>query len=100
MSENAELGRRLRDAREKYGLSQQQVADALGLPRTAVTNIETGSRSLKAIMRHFQRRLLTFSLSAEKVHLFVSYSISPAMNFCQITQLALFPRATRFVKAI
>ncbi len=34
------------DAREKRGLSQRAVAEALGLPRTAVTNIETGNRSL------------------------------------------------------
>jgi transcriptional regulator with XRE-family HTH domain len=46
MSDAAQLGPRLRDAREKRGLSQQAVADALGLPRTAVTNIEAGSRSL------------------------------------------------------
>lgn len=46
MSDAAQLGPRLRDAREKRGLSQQAVAEALGLPRTAVTNIETGNRSL------------------------------------------------------
>lgn len=46
MSGAAQLGIRLRDAREKRGLSQQAVAEALGLPRTAVTNLETGNRSL------------------------------------------------------
>jgi Zn-dependent peptidase ImmA (M78 family)/transcriptional regulator with XRE-family HTH domain len=46
MSDAAQLGPRLRDARERRGLSQQAVAEALGLPRTAVTNIETGNRSL------------------------------------------------------
>ena len=46
MSDAAQLGPRLRDAREKRGLSQQAVAEALGLPRTAVTNIEAGNRSL------------------------------------------------------
>lgn len=46
MSDAAQLGPRLRDAREKRGLSQQAVAEALGLPRTAVTNVETGNRTL------------------------------------------------------
>ncbi len=46
MSDTAQLGPRLRNVREKLGLSQQVVAEALGLPRTAVTNIETGNRSL------------------------------------------------------
>jgi len=46
MGDTAQLGFRLRNARETLGLSQQAVADAVGLPRTAVTNIETGNRSL------------------------------------------------------
>jgi Zn-dependent peptidase ImmA (M78 family)/transcriptional regulator with XRE-family HTH domain len=46
MNEAVRLGSRLRDAREQRGLSQQAVAEALGLPRTAVTNIEAGNRSL------------------------------------------------------
>jgi Zn-dependent peptidase ImmA (M78 family)/transcriptional regulator with XRE-family HTH domain len=46
MTDDAGLGPRLRNAREQRGLSQQAVSEALGLPRTAVTNIETGNRSL------------------------------------------------------
>jgi Zn-dependent peptidase ImmA (M78 family)/transcriptional regulator with XRE-family HTH domain len=42
----AQLGDRLRAARDRRGLSQQAVADALGLPRTAITNIETGARTV------------------------------------------------------
>lgn len=49
MSDAAQIGLRLRNAREKLGLSQQAVADVLGLPRTAVTNIETGNRSLSTM---------------------------------------------------
>ena len=41
-----DLGRRLRSAREARGLSQQAVAHALSLPRTAVTQLEAGSRSV------------------------------------------------------
>jgi Zn-dependent peptidase ImmA (M78 family)/DNA-binding XRE family transcriptional regulator len=49
MIDAGKIGIRLRDAREQRGLSQQDVADAVKLPRTAVTNIETGSRSLSTL---------------------------------------------------
>ena len=45
MLEARELGRSLRLAREARCLSQQAVADAIGLPRTAVTGLEGGNRS-------------------------------------------------------
>lgn len=45
----AQLGTRLRAARDRRGLSQQAVADALGLPRTAITNIETGARAVSTL---------------------------------------------------
>ena len=44
-----QLGERLRDARVRRGLSQQAVADALKLPRTAVTNIEAGIRAVSTL---------------------------------------------------
>ena len=44
-----DLGRRLRSAREARGLSQQAAAHALGLPRTAVTQLEAGSRSVSTL---------------------------------------------------
>ena len=47
--EAEELGRRLRVAREARGLSQQAVADALGLPRTATTQMEAGNRSVSTL---------------------------------------------------
>ena len=45
----AKLGRQLRAAREARGLSQRGVADTLGVPRTAVTHIEAGSRSVSTL---------------------------------------------------
>lgn len=42
------IGARLREAREYLGFSQEEVATALRLQRTAVTNIESGSRRLEA----------------------------------------------------
>ena len=47
--EAEELGRRLRVMREARGLSQQAVAGALGLSRTAVTQLEAGNRSVSTL---------------------------------------------------
>jgi len=44
-----EVAHRLREAREYLGLSQEQVAKALNLSRPAVTNLENGSREVKAL---------------------------------------------------
>jgi len=41
-----DLGSRLRSARRARGLRRQAVAKALGLPRTAITQIEAGGRSV------------------------------------------------------
>ena len=43
------LGERLRDARKYLGLKQEEVAAYLKLPRTALTDIENGSRPVEAI---------------------------------------------------
>ncbi|MGI9303090.1 MAG: ImmA/IrrE family metallo-endopeptidase [Gammaproteobacteria bacterium] len=40
---------KLREARKSAGLSQQTVAEALGLPRTAITQIESGNRSISTL---------------------------------------------------
>ena len=47
--EAKELGRRLRVARQARGLSQQVVAAELGLPRTAVTQLEAGYRLVSTL---------------------------------------------------
>jgi len=44
-----QLGNNLRAARERRGLSQQEAADVLQLPRTAVTNIESGNREVSTL---------------------------------------------------
>jgi transcriptional regulator with XRE-family HTH domain len=44
-----ELGERLRDAREYVGLSQEAVANALGIPRPSVSGMETGKRKVSTI---------------------------------------------------
>lgn len=48
-AERQRLGERLRRAREYLGLLQDDVARHLGVPRTALTNIESGQRRVDAI---------------------------------------------------
>lgn len=43
------LGDRLREARKYLGLKQEEVAAYLKLPRTALTDIESGHRRVEAI---------------------------------------------------
>jgi Zn-dependent peptidase ImmA (M78 family)/transcriptional regulator with XRE-family HTH domain len=43
------LGQRLRQARELAGISQQVAADAIGAPRTALTQLEAGKRSVSTL---------------------------------------------------
>lgn len=47
--ESQVLGAKLREAREYIGLRQDQVAAHLGIPRTAVSEIEKGKRSVSAL---------------------------------------------------
>ena len=44
-----EFGQRLREAREYLGFSQAEVAQYLGLQRTALSNIERGQRGVEAL---------------------------------------------------
>lgn len=44
-----ELGRRLREARERVGLTQEEVARKLGIPRTAVALLEAGKRKVSGL---------------------------------------------------
>lgn len=48
-AERRHLGERLRAAREYLNLSQDEVAQYLNVPRTALTNIESGQRRVDAI---------------------------------------------------
>jgi transcriptional regulator with XRE-family HTH domain len=44
-----QLGDRLREARKYLGLKQEEVAAYLKIPRTALTDIESGQRRVEAI---------------------------------------------------
>lgn len=43
------MGERLRDAREYLGFSQEDIATYLGVPRSALSLIETGQRKVDAL---------------------------------------------------
>lgn len=43
---NKRFGETLRDARKRAGFTQSQLAKAIGLERTSVTNIESGLQSV------------------------------------------------------
>jgi transcriptional regulator with XRE-family HTH domain len=45
----AELARRLREAREFVNLSQQFVAEQTGIPRSAISDIERGTRRVESL---------------------------------------------------
>jgi len=47
--DHIELGKRLRASRDSVGMSQQEVADRLNLPRTAISLIESGQRQVSTI---------------------------------------------------
>lgn len=44
------LGARIRKARERVGVKQEQLAQAVGLSRTSITNIERGRQGVQAYL--------------------------------------------------
>ena len=64
--DQAAIGSRLKEAREYLGLSQQEVTDVTGVPRSAVSLIESGKRGvlaqeLTALARLYQRPMAYFT---------------------------------------
>ena len=58
------LGAKLKEAREYIGLKQIQVAQHLGIPRTGVSEIESGKRNVNALelkkLAHLYQRSVQF----------------------------------------
>lgn len=48
-AERLEVAERLKNAREYLGFSQDQVAQYLGVPRSALSNMETGQRKVEVV---------------------------------------------------
>lgn len=61
--EQERLGARLREAREYLGLSQELVADRLGIPRASISAIETGKRKVSSLELRELARLYKRSIS-------------------------------------
>jgi Zn-dependent peptidase ImmA (M78 family)/transcriptional regulator with XRE-family HTH domain len=69
----ATLGKRLRDARVNCGLTQEQAADKLGVPRTAIVHMEAGNRSISTLelmelAKFYQRPIADFFRETEESH--------------------------------
>ena len=82
-----QMAERLREAREYIGLSQEDVANALGISRPAVTNIESGSRKVEATELSTLARLYRKSLE------YLLTGKEPAPNGPE--QLAFLARAVK-----
>jgi transcriptional regulator with XRE-family HTH domain len=70
VAEHTALGVRLREGREYVGLKQEEVARHLGIPRTAVSEIENGKRDVKVpelqkLARLYQRPVSWFTGEGE-----------------------------------
>ncbi|MBK8229363.1 MAG: ImmA/IrrE family metallo-endopeptidase [Candidatus Eisenbacteria bacterium] len=65
---NALIGRRLKEAREASGLTQETAAEVVGVPRAAIAHIEAGNRSVSTLELHefskLYRRPIEWFLSA------------------------------------
>jgi transcriptional regulator with XRE-family HTH domain len=68
-AERRKLGELLREAREYLGLSQEMVADKLGLPRPSVSAMEMGKRKVSSLelkkLARLYKRPLTYFLGEE-----------------------------------
>ena len=69
-SQRMEMAARLKEAREYLGLSQEEVATALNIPRPAISRIESGERKVDALeLEQFSKlytRPVQYFLSGEK----------------------------------
>ena len=99
------LGERLRDARKYVGLSQEEVAAILKLPRTALTDIESGQRKVEALelkrMAELYRQPVSYftgedaaaPLSADVAHLARQAAALSAKDREELGRFAEFLRA-------
>ncbi len=108
------LGERLREAREYVGLTQDEVAKRLGVPRSALSNIEAGQRKvdaleLRTLARLYQRPTAWFTeegeaaaqpaLPKEVAHLARAAASLSSRDREELARFADFLRARAKVKA-
>ncbi len=63
-AEQERLGRRIREAREYLGLSQEFIAEHLGIPRASMSAIESGKRKVSSLELKELARLLKQPVSS------------------------------------
>jgi transcriptional regulator with XRE-family HTH domain len=83
-SERQVVGRRLRTARETLGLTQDDVAGALDIPRTSVLAMEAGRRNVTALelrrLARLYRRNVQWLLGEEEETAAVDHALYRATN--------------------
>ncbi|WP_158853022.1 helix-turn-helix domain-containing protein [Saccharothrix deserti] len=83
-SERQVVGHRLRTARETLGLTQDDVAGALGIPRTSVIAMESGRRNVTALelrrLARLYRRNVQWLLGEEEETAAVDHALYRATN--------------------
>jgi transcriptional regulator with XRE-family HTH domain len=83
-SERQIVGKRLRTARETLGLTQDDVAGALGIPRTSVIAMEAGRRNVSALelrrLARLYRRNVQWLLGEEDDAVAVDNALYRATN--------------------
>lgn len=83
-SERQVVGQRLRTARETLGLTQDDVAGALGIPRTSVLAMEAGRRNVTALelrrLARLYRRSVQWLLGEEEDAAAVDHALYRATN--------------------
>lgn len=57
------VGKRIRELRNKLGISQEELADKVGLDRTYITSVECGKRNISIINVEKLASALNVSLS-------------------------------------
>lgn len=71
--EHTVIGTRLREAREYVGLLQDEVAAALGIPRTSLSALESGKRKVSGVelrrLARLYRRPVAWLLGEDEVDL-------------------------------
>lgn len=78
--ELAQLGQRLKEAREYMGYSQEFVADQLGIPRASVSAVENGKRKVSSLelkqLAKLYRQPVSFLLDEKET----VYAAAPDQN--------------------
>ncbi len=96
------LGLKLREAREYVGFKQDQVARHLGIPRTAVSEMEKGKRTIGALelkkLAHLYQRPVQYFTGDEPTVL-ADLAFLPRMSSLSDTDLQELQRFAEFLQA-